>query len=207
MFNRILRQITVQGRIIGAFTLILCLLVLSIPLVDSINLTLSSRLQQLANVDTQIDRQLLMASKQILTVRVNLQRYTSDLASSPAEALTNIVAATEYLKSVESMTTKKEELTGVGRILEGLKSYDGVIRNIQAAREEGRESDIPTLMSKAYFYASDLELEIDQALRRSEARVINSNRDAISTARSRLLTFQWAYLALLMLAILIGFRT
>ena len=51
MFYRILRQLTVQGRIIGAFTLILSLLVLSIPLVDSINLTLSSRLQHLANVD------------------------------------------------------------------------------------------------------------------------------------------------------------
>ena len=36
-------------------------------------------------------------------------------------------------------------------------------------------------------------------------RITNSNKEAITTARSRLLTFQWAYLALLILAILIGF--
>ena len=83
MFYRIIRQLTVQGRIIGSFTLILSLLVLSIPLVDSINLTLSSRLQQLANVDVQIDRQLLLASKQVLSARNNLQRYMYDETSQP----------------------------------------------------------------------------------------------------------------------------
>lgn len=205
MFYRIIRQLTVQGRIVAAFTLLLSLMVLSIPLVDSINLTLSSRLQQLANVDVQIDRQLLLASKQILSVRVNLQRYTGDLVLTPAEALTNIVAANQYLKYVESVTTAPNELAGIGRILDGLKSYDTTIRDIQKARAEGRETDVTTLVSKAFFYASDLELEIDQALRRSEYRVNNSNQEAIATARSRLLTFQWAYLGLLILAILIGF--
>lgn len=205
MFYRILRQLTVQGRIVGAFTLILSLLVLSIPLVDSINLTLASRLTQLANVDVQIDRQLLLASKQILSVRVNLQRYTSDFVPSPSEALSNIVAATQFLKYAETLTSNPEELSGINRVLEGLKTYDAVIREIKAARDEGRTADIPDLMSKATFSASDIELEIDQALRRSEYRILSSNEAALSEARSRLLTFQWAYLALVIIAILIGF--
>ncbi len=75
MFYRIIRQLTVQGRIVGAFTLILSLMVLSIPLVDSINLTLSSRLQRMANVDIQIDRQLLLASKLILSVRIKSSAF------------------------------------------------------------------------------------------------------------------------------------
>jgi putative methionine-R-sulfoxide reductase with GAF domain len=205
MFYRIVRQITVQGRIIGAFTLILSLLVLSIPLVDSINLTLSSRLQQLANVDVQIDRQLLLASKQILSARNNLQRYMYDETLSPAAALTNLIAATQYIKYVQTLTTFEDEKAGLDRILTGLKSYDTAIRDIQSAREEGRLDDIPTLTTNVSLYQNDMELEIDQALRRSEYRISNSNRDAIDTARSRLLTFQWAYLGLLILAILIGF--
>jgi len=205
MFYRIIRQLTVQGRIIAAFTLILSLMVLSLPLVDSINLTLSSRLQRMANVDMQIDRQLLLASKLILSVRINLQRFTGDLVPSPAEALANIVTATQYIKNVESLATTEEEKAGIGRILDSLVSYDTVIRQIQSARAEGRAADVLSLISKAYFYGSDLELELDQALRRSEIRISNSNQDALTVARSRLLTFQWAYLAILILAILIGF--
>jgi putative methionine-R-sulfoxide reductase with GAF domain len=205
MFYRIVRQLSVQGRVIGAFTLILSLMVLSIPLVDSINLTLSSRLQQLANVDVQIDRQLLLASKQILSVRLNLQRYLSGETSSPVFALTNILAATKYIKDVETLTTSKEELVGIDRVLTGLKSYETVIRDIQAAREAGGTGDDPTLTSRVSLYATYLELEIDQALTRSENRIANSNREAITLARSRLFTFQWAYLAILILAILIGF--
>ncbi len=205
MFYRIIRQLTVQGRIIGAFTLILALLVLSIPLVDSINLTLASRLNQLANVDVQIDRQLLLASKQILSVRLNLQRYTIGETTSPVAALTNIVAATSHLKYVESLVTTKEEMDGVSRLLTGMASYDEAIRAIQAAKEEGRADDIPTLLANVSLYSNDLELEIDQALRRSEYRITQSNAEALSSAQSRLLTFQWAYLALIILAILIGF--
>jgi len=205
MFYRILRQLTVQGRLIGAFSLILCLMVLFIPLVDSINLTLTSRLQQLANVDVQFDRQLLIASREILSVRVNLLRYTNDLALSPAEALTNIEAAKQNLRTVQSLKISAEEAAGVNRLLEGLQSYDAVIRDIQRAKEGNRESDIPSLVSKAYFYASDLELEIGQALRRSEARIDASNQETSAVARARLMAFQWAYLGLLVLAILIGF--
>ena len=205
MFYRILRQLTVQGRLIGAFSLILCLMVLFIPLVDSINLTLTSRLQQLANVDVQIDRQLLIASKEILSVRVNLLRYTNDLALSPAEALANIETAKQNLRTVQSLKISPEEAVGVNRLLEGLQSYDTVIRDIQKAKEGNRESDIPSLVSKAYFYASDLELEIGQALRRSEGRIDASNQETSAIARSRLMAFQWAYLGLLALAILIGF--
>jgi len=205
MFYRILRQLTVQGRIVGAFTLILSLMVLSIPLVDSINLTLSSRLQQLANVDGQVDRQLLLAANQILSARINLQRYTSDLVLSPASSLTNIVAATQLLKNVKSLTTAKNELAGLSRMEDSLKSYDTVIRDLQAAKDAGKATDVTTLMSKAFFYDSDLQLEIDQALRLSENRVTISNQNALAVARSRLLTFQWAYMGLLVLAILIGF--
>jgi nitrate/nitrite-specific signal transduction histidine kinase len=205
MFYRIFRQLSVQGRIIGSFTLILSLLVLSIPLVDSINLTLSSRLQQLANVDVQIDRQLLLASKQMLSTRINLQRYMYDETLSPAAALTNILAANQFIKNVEALTTDQDELAGIARVSADLNSYDAAIREIQAAREAGRQDDLPALSSRVSLYANDLELEIDQALRRSENRITNSNQEAITTARSRLLTFQWAYLALLILAILIGF--
>ena len=122
MFYRIVRQLSVQGRIIGAFTLILSLMVLSIPLVESINLTLSSRLAQLANVDVQIDRQLSRASKQILSVGVNFQRYTSDLVRSPILALTNIMAANQFIKNAEALTTDKDELEGLSRIENGLQS-------------------------------------------------------------------------------------
>jgi nitrate/nitrite-specific signal transduction histidine kinase len=180
-------------------------MVLSIPLVDSINLTLTSRLQQLANVDVQIDRQLMLASKQILSIGVNFQRYTSDLVLSPAAALSNIVVATQLLKNVESLTTSKDELAGLGRISDDLKSYDAVIREIQSAKDEGKNADIPTLMTRADLFASDLEIEIDQALRLSENRIANSNQEALAVAHSRLLTFQWSYLALLVLAILVGF--
>ena len=106
---------------------------------------------------------------------------------------------------METLTTSEEELAGLDRVLADLKSYDAAIREIQAAKEEGRMDDVPTLSSRVTLYANDLELEIDQALRRSEYRITNSNQEAIATARSRLLTFQWAYLALLILAILIGF--
>ncbi len=201
MFIHFLRRISVRRRIVGGFAILLALLILSIPLVLTNHLSLTNRVQQLANVESRSDRLLLLALSRILSSRVNLMRYADDLLPSSSEALSDISLATNHIEEVRSLITIPEQKTATANILAGLVSYSTLVTEVQNARNENRLQDIPKLLANSYRLEFDLEQQIRAVVNDNQTHVDAANQIALAIAQQRLILLIVSYLVLLSLAI------
>ena len=79
MIDRILRRLSVRARVLGAVATLLVLLAVTLA-VTAINLSsLGDQLELATNVNARAERLLLRSQVLIISSRVNLLRYMSDL--------------------------------------------------------------------------------------------------------------------------------
>lgn len=201
MFIHFLRRISVRRRIVGGFAILLTLLALSVPLVLTNHLSLTNRVQQLANVESKSDRLLLLALSRTLSSRVNLMRYADDLLPSSSEALNDISQATQYIEEVRSLITLPEQKTATANILAGLVSYSNLVTEVQNARNTNRQQDVTKLLSNSYRLEFDLEQQIRAVVNDNQTRVDAVNQTALANAQLRLVLLIVSYLVLLSLAL------
>ena len=183
MLNQFLRRLSVRGRIVGGFVILLAFLTLSVPLFVANHLSLTGRVQQLANVDAKSDRELLLSLSHVLSSRVNLTRYSDDLTPSASEALKDLDQAQGHIESARQLVSVSDQKTAMANILAGIVSYRTLVTEIQTARNEGREQDVATLLANAYQLEFNLEQQIDGVV--SVAKMRTKNLVARSQAWSR----------------------
>jgi putative methionine-R-sulfoxide reductase with GAF domain len=205
MIYRYLRKLTVRRRVFGVLLVFIMSLALSVPLVVITNVSLVSRLEQISNVDTRIDRLLLLASGEILASRVNLMRYTSDIIPAPSEALNNVATARQYITEARQMITAENEQKIADQLLEGISLYEQSIRDIQSARSGGKESDITNLIFTTAFQGKDMELLFEKILESTGQRVAAANAAVLGETRTRLLTFLIVNAGIFVTIIAVGF--
>lgn len=205
MITKFLRRFSVPSRIIGGFVLLLAMLAVSIPLVVANHLALTDRVRQLANVEAKSDRLLLLSQSRILSSRVNLMRFSSDLTPSSSEALSDVSEAVQYIEEVRTLTTTPEQKTALAKILSGMVSYRTLIADVQTAHDENRLEYLPNLFSNAYRLEFDLEQQIRAVADDNEARVDTVNKAALADAQLRLTFLVSAYTILLLLAVVMAY--
>jgi len=207
MIDRFLRRLTVRRRIIGGFLALVLLLVLSLPLVVTNYHFLVGRLQQVTNVEARIDRTLLVASTHIASSRVNLMRYVQDYAPSPYEALDDVDQAAQLLQAAQRLITSPEQNASVAAILAALTDYEALIRDIEAARQQGGGQEAVRLQFQAYRFGNDIGRRIELIVEDSETRVAETNEVVYGETQRRLvfLVASWAAVTILglILAVLI----
>ena len=204
MLNQFLRRLSVRGRIVGGFVILLAFLTLSVPLFVANHLSLTGRVQQLANVDAKSDRELLLSLSHVLSSRVNLTRYSDDLTPSASEALKDLDQAQGHIELARQLVSVSDQKTAMANILAGIVSYRTLVTEIQTARNEGREQDVATLLANAYQLEFNLEQQIDGVVSDNEARISAVNAKTLAEAQRRLIMFLVVYVGLLSLAIVIA---
>lgn len=204
MLNQFLRRLSVRGRIVGGFVILLAFLTLSVPLFVANHLSLTGRVQQLANVDAKSDRELLLSLSHVLSSRVNLTRYSDDLTPSASEALKDLDQAQVHIESARQLVSVSDQKSAMANILAGIVSYRTLVTEIQTARNEGREQDVAALLANAYQLEFNLEQQINGVVSDSEARIGAANARTLSEAQQRLILFLVVYAGLLSLAIVIA---
>jgi GAF domain-containing protein/HAMP domain-containing protein len=175
MIDNFLRRFTVRRRIIGGFLALILLLGLSLPLVVANYQFLTGRLQQVTNVESRIDRLLLLSSARIASSRVNLLRYVQDYAPSTYAALDDIDQATQLLEQAQGLITSPEQQASVATVLAALADYETLIGEIETVRQAGGGHKAVRLESQAFRYGNDIGQRIELIVRDSEARIAASN--------------------------------
>jgi hypothetical protein len=69
MINRLLRRLTIRGRVISLFVLLLIIFAGLFILMINHQAALTDKLQQVTNINTRIERSLLLASGRVLSAR------------------------------------------------------------------------------------------------------------------------------------------
>ncbi len=201
MLVHFLRRLSVRRRIIGSFVIMLVFLMLSIPLIATTQLTLTSRVQTLADVDAKSDRLLLSALARVLSSRVNLMRYTADLTASPSEAQADVKQAISLIEESRSLIASPQQKTAMANVLAGLVSYSTLISDVQTARTQNAQQDVETLLASSYRLEYNLEQQIQAVVDKNESYIDATNKAVLAQAQQRLVLLLAAYFVLLVLAI------
>ena len=205
MIINFLRRISVPNRIIGGFAILLAILAVSIPLIVANHIALTTRVQQLSEVESKSDRLLLLSLSRVLSSRVNLMRYADDLSPSVSESMADVKQAVQYIEEARTLIETAEQKTALAKILAGMVSYSTLISDVQNARIENRLQEVPTLLSNSYQLEFDLEQQIRAAVNSNELRVDAANKTALAEAQQRLAILVTVYIGLLLLALVIAF--
>jgi HAMP domain-containing protein len=204
MIDHFLRRLTVRRRIIGGFLALVLLLVLSLPLVVTNYRFLVGRLQQVTDIESRVDRLLLLASTRIASSRVNLMRYVQDYAPSPYEALDDVDQATLLLEEAQDLITSPEQKTSVAAILVALSDYETLIGEIESARQKGVGREAVRLEFQAYRFGNDIGQRLELVVKDSEARVAASNEVVYAEAQQRLIVLGTAWAGVTILGLLLA---
>ena len=204
MLIHFLRRLSVRTRVVGSFIILLAFLMVAVLLSVLNYLSLTDRIQHLANVDTKSNQLLNLALSDILSSRVNAMRFADNLAPSTNESLANASDALHSIEAVRLLITDPAQKTATANILAGLVSYSTLITDAQTAYTEGRSADVNTLLSNSYRLEFDLEQQIRSVLTTNQTQTDEANNTALVLAQQRLIILVVGYLALILLAIAIA---
>lgn len=201
MLTAFLRRLSVRRRIIGSFVILLLFLALSLPLITVNQLALTSRIQTLTNVEAKSDRLLLSAQARVLSSRVNLVRYTDDLAASPSDAQADVKQAMQLTEQARNLIASPQQKTALANVLAGMVSYSTIISDVQTARTENNGQDISPLLSSSFRLENDLEQQIQGVVTKNEALIDATNSAVLAQAQQRLILLVAGYVILLIVVV------
>ncbi len=183
VFDKFLRRIPVRIRIIGSFMLIMLLAGSIAPIIlFSLN-SLVARLGQVTNVDTKIERLLLIASQRVVVSQLDLNRYIQDLAASPFEALDDSNQALRNLKEAKSLATNATQIQTIDQIIRSLEIYRQQITDLQKAHMAGNNSDATRLASQLQKLGNDISARLELVVNDNVAQVTKTNDEVFSDAQ------------------------
>ncbi|MDD2922317.1 MAG: GAF domain-containing protein [Anaerolineales bacterium] len=182
IFDRFLRQTPVRVRIISSFLLIMLLAGLISPiLLLSLN-SLVGRLEQVTNVDTQVERLLLTASRRVVSSQLSLSRYIQDLA--PAyESLDGANQAIRDLRDAQDLTVNDEQSKSIGLTIHSLELYRQQIVDLQKANIAKNAAEVARQEIRLQQLGNDISLRLELLVDDNVKQVAASNEKALNDAQ------------------------
>lgn len=204
MIDRFLRRLTVRQRILGGFVLLLFLTSLAIPAFFAARVALTDRLQEVSGFEARAERRLLRASALIASSRVNLMRYVVDYVPSIQDSLSDVDEAVRDLTEAGTLSRSLGQKMAVASVLDKLNEYQTLIKEMQAARLEGRTAEVSAMLFEAYRLGTDIGQRIEQIVAESEVRLEGANQAIYEEDRRRMVLLLAGYAGVLALALILA---
>jgi GAF domain-containing protein/HAMP domain-containing protein len=186
MINRLLRRLTIRGRMASLLVLLLIICAGFFILMINNQAKLTEQLQQASNVNSRVERSLLLASGRVLSARINLMRYVTGAVPSPNEALGDVNQAKDLLEQALSLLTIAEQNTAIEATLAEIDEYQTLIGKVQTVLTSGM-NDVDVLLSDAYKKELDIEQRIESVVAENTQRMDAENTSQIAKARRQLI--------------------
>ena len=182
-FDQILRRFQVRTRVAGGFLLILLLAGLVSPIILSNLNSLVNQLEQFTNVDTQVERLLLLTSRRVANSQLNLNRFIQDYVPSPYEALDDIDQAISGLQEARSIATDPGEVETISIIIQSLEDYKNQITALQEALRAGDNAEATRLESRLQKSGNDIGIRLELLVNENVKRVTATNETVLNNAQ------------------------
>jgi len=198
-----LRRLTVRRRIIGGFLILVLLVMAAIPMTVVNRNFLLDRLHQVSD-EASVDRLLLRASTRVASSRVNLMRYIQDYAPSPYEALDDVDLASQLLLEAKDLSASPEQQEDIVFVLNALKDYKSLINEMTESRQKGDTQNANRLEFQTFKFGNDIGQRIEQIVKQSEARVVETNESVLVNTQTRLTLVIIGYVGVSIFAVVLG---
>ena len=202
MINRLLRSLTIRARIISLFVLLLVIFSGYFIFMVNRQVALTRELHQVAAINSQIERSLLLASGRVLSARINLIRYVSDSVPNTSEALGDIDQAKDLLHQAISLMAAPEHVNAIEAALAEIEEYQTLIGRVQTARSAGM-ADMNALLADAHQKEMDIEQRIESVVAENARRMDAENDAQIAKAQRQSIYMILGSIAALILAIIL----
>jgi len=202
MINRLLRRLTIRGRIFSLFLLLLIIFSGFFILMINHQVTLTRKLQQVAAINAQIERSMLLASGRVLSAQINLMRYITDTVPNASQALGDIDQAKDLLNQALSLIAEPEQTNAVEAALAEVEEYQTLIGRVQTAHSAGM-ADVNALLSDAHQKELDIEQRIESIVAENTQRMEVENDTQIAKAQRQMIYLIVGSVAALILAIIL----
>ena len=200
MINRLLRRLSIRGRIFSLFFLLLIIFTgLFIWMVNR-QVVLPRNLQQVTASSANIERSLLLASGRLLSARINLMRYITDAVPNASEALGDIDQAKDLLNQALVLIDEPDEANSIEAALAEVEEFHTLIGRIQTARSAGM-ADVDAFLSNAHQKGLDIEQRIELIVAENSQRTIVDNEAQIAQAQRQMIYLVVGTVAAIILAI------
>jgi GAF domain-containing protein/HAMP domain-containing protein len=186
VFDRLLRRMPVRRRIIGGFLLILVIAGAVAPMILLSLNALVTRLEQFTKVDVEIERLLLLTSRQVTTSQLNLNRYIQDYVPSPYEALDDVNLALQNLTEAQAISTNSAQTETITLIIQSLEEYQQLISDLQKARTSGNNDEATRLESRLQKLGNDISVRLELVVNSNVKLVTTTNEKVLNDARQSL---------------------
>jgi GAF domain-containing protein len=183
ILDQFLRWTSVRIRIIGSFVVIMLFAGSIAPIILSGFDSLVARLEQTSNVDSKIERLLLLASRRVAISQLNLSRYIQDYTPSPFEAMDDANQALRGLKDARALATDPELINTIELTIRSLESYRQQILDLQKANLAGDQSEATRLESQLYSLGNDISVRLELIVNENVKQVATANEDVLTEAR------------------------
>ncbi len=202
MINRLLRSLTIRGRFISLFVLLLVIFSGYFIFMVDRQVALTRKLQQVAAVNSQIERSLLLASGRVLSARINLIRYITDTVPNTSEALGDVDQAKDLLHQALPLIAAPESVNAIEAALAEIEEYQTLIGRVQTARSAGT-TDINALLADAHQKEMDIEQRIESIVAENARRMDAENDAQIAKAQRQSIYMILGSAAALLLAVIL----
>ncbi len=192
MFNwvsdRFLRLISVRARVIGSFLLIMILAGSIAPVIlFSLN-SVVKQLEQVTNVDTKIERLLLVASRRIAVSQLNFNRYIQDQSNNPFDALVDINLASSDLKEAQSLITDPEQAESIQIVISSLETYRQQVVDVQKAYTLGDTAEVKRLELNLLKIGNDISIRLEAMVNENVKQVATRSKESLNDAQQSIRT-------------------
>lgn len=196
MVSRLLRQISVQQRIIAAYGLLALSLILSIPLLVYNQNYLIGRLSEVTEVEARVAHLQAMTALQIANSRIDLGRYLNRFTPTTRDAVRDIDNALQLVNEVHELNSGTDTDSLTQKLLADLHTYRSLIVALERADVTSHRYN--TIPAKIYGLSASLTRDIESLVLDSRAQFLSANQAVNFDAANRLHWLIGSYIILLL---------
>ncbi len=186
IIEQALRRFSVRWRIFGTFLISAIFIIMTVPVIINNHNFIVSRLEQVTNIETRVDRLLLMASGQIKSSRIDMMRFLQDYLPSIKGAITKAEKAAFLLKEASQLLPLSQQKTDVNSALSELLHYKEIINKVQTAHQKGESYNANRMVFLAFKTGNDIGQRIKQLVEKSAISILTTNEKVLAETKKRL---------------------
>ena len=204
MIGRIIRNISVQRRIMLAMACMVVVMGCSIPIMAVFQVSIMNNLEQVIEKDIKAERLLLQASEKVVRSQLNLFRFIKDYLPSTWEALDEALKAKQMLEQVTALSVHADEKEAINALFTVMNLYINQVRQVQDASHGAGHPESIRRAFVASKTGHDISQRIEEIVSIHKSHVIRTSQQVQKRARQRMYLYITGYFLVVILCLVTG---
>jgi GAF domain-containing protein/HAMP domain-containing protein len=182
IFDQFLRRVSVRIRIISSFMLIMLFAGSIAPIILTGLGSLVARMEQTTNVDSKVERLLLLALRRVAISQLSLSQYIQGHATL-FEVLDDANNAIQVLREAQEIANTTEQINSIEQTIRSLEIYRQQVIDLQKARVARNEKEVSRLEVELQNRGDKISDQLELIVNDNAKKVAAANEEVLNDTR------------------------